>query len=78
MSAALQAKLLRVLQERQFERVGGNQSVKCNVRWIAATNRDLSRMLREGPFAKICTTDSQCFRCAFHRCASDGKTFRSW
>ena len=50
MSPPLQAKLLRVLQERQFERVGGNQSVKCNVRWIAATNRDLSKMLREGSF----------------------------
>ena len=50
MRAPLQAKLLRVLQERVFERVGGNQSVKCNVRWIAATNRDLTSMLRDGSF----------------------------
>ena len=46
----LQAKLLRVLQERQFERVGGSQAVSCNVRWIAATNRDLSRMLKDHTF----------------------------
>ncbi|MBI4701320.1 MAG: sigma-54-dependent Fis family transcriptional regulator [Deltaproteobacteria bacterium] len=45
---ALQAKLLRVLQERHFERVGGNQTIGCDVRWIAATNRDLGEMLRQG------------------------------
>jgi two-component system response regulator FlrC len=50
MKPSSQAKLLRVLQERQFERVGGNQSVPCNVRWIAATNRDLARMMQEGAF----------------------------
>ena len=47
---ALQAKLLRVLQERRFERVGGNRSVDCNVRWVAATNRDLETMLSSGAF----------------------------
>ncbi|MBI4509956.1 MAG: sigma-54-dependent Fis family transcriptional regulator [Deltaproteobacteria bacterium] len=46
----LQAKLLRVLQERRFERVGGNQVVACDVRWIAATNRDLGAMMRRGDF----------------------------
>ena len=46
----LQAKLLRVLQERRFERVGGNQSVAANVRWVAATNRDLQAMIAEGTF----------------------------
>jgi two-component system response regulator FlrC len=46
----LQAKLLRVLQERSFERVGGGQTVKVDVRWIAATNRDLPAMIREGAF----------------------------
>ncbi len=38
--ADLQAKLLRVLQERQFERVGGSRTLRADVRWIAATNRD--------------------------------------
>ena len=46
----LQAKLLRVLQERQFERVGGTRTISCNVRWVAATNRDLHAMMREGRF----------------------------
>jgi two-component system response regulator FlrC len=46
----LQAKLLRVLQERSFERVGGNQTIDCDVRWIAATNRDLAAMMEEGRF----------------------------
>jgi two-component system response regulator AtoC len=46
----LQAKLLRVLQERQFERVGGGRTLTANVRWVAATNRDLAGMLAAGRF----------------------------
>jgi two-component system response regulator AtoC len=46
----LQAKLLRVLQERRFERVGGTRTLECDVRWIAATNRDLRSMIDEGTF----------------------------
>ncbi|NVB39696.1 sigma-54-dependent Fis family transcriptional regulator [Pseudenhygromyxa sp. WMMC2535] len=46
----LQAKLLRVLQEREFERVGGNQTIRADVRWIAATNRDLEQMIAAGRF----------------------------
>lgn len=46
----LQAKLLRVLQERSFRRVGGAKSVPLNVRIIGATNRDLNRMMEEGTF----------------------------
>ena len=44
----LQAKLLRVLEERSFERLGGSASVKVDVRWVAATNRDLRAMAHEG------------------------------
>ena len=46
----LQAKLLRVLQERAFERVGGNQVIEADVRWIAATNRDLKEEVAKGCF----------------------------
>jgi two-component system, NtrC family, response regulator AtoC len=46
----LQAKLLRVLQERSFERVGGTRTIQVDVRWIAASNRDLEEMVRRGAF----------------------------
>ena len=46
----LQAKLLRVLQERRFERVGGSRTLEADVRWIAATNRELRSMIDAGSF----------------------------
>ena len=49
-SAAFQAKLLRVLQEREFERVGGATPVRVDVRLILATNRNLERMVQAGEF----------------------------
>ncbi len=48
--ASVQGKLLRVLQDREFERVGGTQTVKVDVRILAATNRDLQKMVAEGKF----------------------------
>jgi PAS domain S-box-containing protein len=50
LSMAAQGKLLRVLQEQEFERVGGSETVKVNIRVIAATNRDLSAMIIQGTF----------------------------
>lgn len=49
-SPSLQVKLLRVLQEREFERVGGNQTVKTDIRVLAATNRNLADMVKAGTF----------------------------
>src|SRR4029453_2832183 len=50
MSPALQAKLLRVLQAREFERLGDSQTIRVDVRVIAATNSDLKKLVDEGAF----------------------------
>jgi two-component system NtrC family response regulator len=50
MTLATQAKILRVLQEREFERVGGSETTKIDVRIIAATNKDLARAVEDGSF----------------------------
>ena len=52
MPLALQAKLLRVLQEKEVDRIGGSGTVPVDVRIIATTNRDLSQMVKEGLFRK--------------------------
>ncbi len=49
-SASLQVKLLRVLQEQEFERVGGSKTIKVDVRVVAATNRNLEDMVEKGEF----------------------------
>ena len=50
LTSTLQAKLLRVLQEHEFERVGGTRAIRVDIRWIAATNRDLREEIRRGTF----------------------------
>jgi len=50
MSIAMQAKLLRVLQEKELERVGGNKTIKLDIRVITATNRALEKMVEDGSF----------------------------
>lgn len=50
MPLAVQAKMLRLLQEQKFERVGGNQSISTHVRIIAVTNRNLDELIKEGKF----------------------------
>jgi two-component system response regulator AtoC len=48
----LQAKLLRVLQEKEFERVGGTKTIKANIRLMAATKRDLKAAMEQGAFRR--------------------------
>lgn len=52
MPPSIQAKMLRVLQEQRFERVGGNETVQTQVRVLAATNQDLEKLVQEGRFRK--------------------------
>jgi len=63
----LQPKLLRALQEQEFERLGGTRTIKVNVRLVAATNRDLAQMINERQF-----------RSPFLRSAIAPKTYPSW
>src|SRR4030095_16732518 len=50
LSLATQVKLLRVLQEREFERLGGTPPIKVNLRMITATNKDLELAVKQGAF----------------------------
>ena len=58
MSLKTQAKILRVLQEKNFQRVGGNRYLDIDVRVIAASNKDLEAEIENGASGRICTTGS--------------------
>ncbi len=70
-SPSTQVKLLRVLQEREIERLGGTSSIRINVRLIAATHRPLEELMEEGNSGRTCSTGSTVFTIfACRRCAS--------
>jgi DNA-binding NtrC family response regulator len=50
LDTAMQAKLLRVIQHREFERIGGNRMIRADIRFVAACNKDLKRLMSEGRF----------------------------
>ncbi len=58
----MQSKLLRVLQEKRYERVGDDRTRQANVRIVAATNRELKQAVAAGLFAKISTIGCTYFR----------------
>ena len=78
MGLGLQPKLLRVLQEKTFERIGSNKMIYADVRLISATNRDLRDMVEQGKFRKIFTTASTLSSCIFPLCARGATIFPSW
>ena len=73
-----QIALLRVLQEHEFERVGGNQAIRANVRVIAATNRDLKAAIEAGNFGAIYSIGSTYFLLRFRLCANEKRTSPCW
>ena len=71
-TATFQSKLLRVLQEGEIKRVGGNQPIKIDVRVVSATNRDLVELVKAKSFRQdLC-------RCLFLRSVTGEKISRSW
>ena len=74
-SREMQAKLLRFLQEREFERVGGLTPIAVDVRVIAATNRDLSAAVKSGAFRDVSTIGSMSWRLPRRRYENAAKIF---
>jgi formate hydrogenlyase transcriptional activator len=75
---ALQSKLLRVLQEQQFERLGGTRTHQVDVRLVAATNRDLAQMVKRSDFRSDLYYRLMSSRFPCPPFATDARTFPSW
>ena len=78
MPASAQTRLLRVLAENEFYRVGGHQSVQVDVRIIAATHQDLEKLVEQGRFAKTFFTGSMLFVYTYLLWRNVAKTYRCW
>jgi transcriptional regulator with GAF, ATPase, and Fis domain len=76
MPLSTQTKLLRVLEEREFRRVGGEDVLRVDVRVLAATNRDLREQVRTGEFRRDLYHRLNVLRIDLPRCASAGPTSR--
>ena len=78
MTPATQSKVLRLLQDGNFERVGSNETMRVDVRTIAATNRDLETLVKEGEFREDLFYRLHVFTIELPACAIARTTFRSW
>ena len=70
----LQVKILHVLQNMRVERVGGNKTIIVDIRVIAATNKDLEQMIREGAFREDLYYRLSVIPLTYHRCVKEKKT----
>ena len=78
MSPAMQVKLLRVLQERRLRPVGATEETVVDTRVIAATNRDLASMVKDGTFREDLFFGSQLYQSSCRPCGKGWKTWPSW
>jgi len=78
LSPEIQAKLLRVLQDGQFQRLGSSATQRVNVRVIAATNRDLAKKCAQGSSVKTCTIGFEFFPLMSRPCVKELKIFGYW
>lgn len=76
MPLTMQAKLLRVLEEGEVERIGGERAITVDVRVVVATHRDLETQVRDGKFRQDLFHRVFVFPCAYRHCVSAAKTFQ--